>query len=133
MNDQKRRALEAAGWVTGDAGDFLGLTDEERCLVGLRANLSKLVIGLRESQGLTRQQLARMLHEKASHVAGIETGGAGVSLDSMFLALFKLGGSVQQLASEMTVSSSEPRFVQGHAVQVTRSHSLTKSVRKKSG
>lgn len=30
MDDDKRSALEAAGWQLGDAEDFLGLTDEER-------------------------------------------------------------------------------------------------------
>ena len=37
MNDAKRKALAAAGFVCGDAEDFLGLTDGERKLVDLRA------------------------------------------------------------------------------------------------
>ena len=35
MNIDKRLALEAAGWISGDAEDFLELTPEERHLVEL--------------------------------------------------------------------------------------------------
>lgn len=34
MNEGKQKALEAAGYVFGDAEDFLGMTDEERAEVG---------------------------------------------------------------------------------------------------
>ena len=40
MNKAKREALEQAGWVLGDAEDFLELTDEERHLVELRIAVS---------------------------------------------------------------------------------------------
>jgi len=30
MTTDKRRKLERAGWVIGDAGDFLGLSPDER-------------------------------------------------------------------------------------------------------
>ncbi len=36
MNDDKRKALEAAGWKAGTAQEFLGLTDEEASEVKCR-------------------------------------------------------------------------------------------------
>jgi Helix-turn-helix len=97
MNQQDRETLEAAGWTAGDAEDFLGLTAEERRLVDLRAMLSRTILSIREAQGLTRRQLARKLKEPVAHVAAIETGGVGVTLDSMFLALFALGRTLESL------------------------------------
>lgn len=41
MNKGKRKALEAVGWRVGDAGDFLGLTEEEHRLVELRVSFRR--------------------------------------------------------------------------------------------
>jgi hypothetical protein len=54
MNESKKRALEAAGWVMGDAEEFLELTVEERQLVELRVAVSRAVRALRERQNLTQ-------------------------------------------------------------------------------
>ena len=43
MNKDKQRALEAAGFVFGDAEDFLELTPEEQELVELRIAVSRAV------------------------------------------------------------------------------------------
>lgn len=42
MDEAQRARLEAAGWKTGDYGDFLGLTDEERAIVESRLELQRL-------------------------------------------------------------------------------------------
>src|SRR5262245_20373486 len=95
MNREKRKALEAAGWVIGDAEDFLELSAEERQLVEVRAAISRIVRERREKQHLTQSQVARMLGTSQPRFAKIEAGSPGVSLDLMIRALFTLGGSVR--------------------------------------
>ncbi|MGP0064667.1 MAG: helix-turn-helix domain-containing protein [Isosphaeraceae bacterium] len=97
MNQEKQRALEAAGFVFEDAEDFLELTVEERRLVDLRFAVSRAVRARREQQHLTQLQVAKRLKSSQSRVAKMEAGSADVSLDLMFRALFALGGSVQEL------------------------------------
>src|SRR5690348_936540 len=98
MDTKKRKALEAAGFRVGDAEDFLGLTEEERQLVGLRLALSRAIRRLREATPLTQQQLATRLKSSQSRVAKIEAAEPGVSLDLLFRALFALGGSLADLS-----------------------------------
>lgn len=43
MDAKKRRVLTAAGFRSGSAEDFLGLTDEERHLVDLRLQVSRAI------------------------------------------------------------------------------------------
>ncbi len=97
MNEDKRQALEAAGWVVGDAEDFLDLTSEERQLVELRVVVSRAVRVLRERQNLTQTQVAKKLKTSQPRVAKIESGASDVSLDLMFRGLFVLGGSLKDL------------------------------------
>ena len=97
MNKEKRRALEAAGFVFEDAEDFLELTAEERRLVELRLAVSRAVRARREQQHLTQEQVARKLKSSQSRVAKMEAGAADVSLDLLFRGLFVLGGSLNDL------------------------------------
>lgn len=99
MNPRKRSALEAAGFVFGDAEDFLGLDDEERRLVELRVAVSRKVRQLRERRQWTQAQLAEKLGSSQSRIAKIETGVRGVSLDLMFRGLFAVGGTLADLAA----------------------------------
>ena len=94
MNDKKRKALEAAGYRVGDVGDFLGLSEEERALVELRAAVSAAVHERRTKRKLTQAKLAELLHSSQSRVAKIEAGSCDVSLDLMFRSLFAMGGGV---------------------------------------
>ena len=43
MDEGKRRRLEAAGWKTGSAYDFLEMTDEEASYVELKLVLSHVL------------------------------------------------------------------------------------------
>jgi predicted XRE-type DNA-binding protein len=97
MNQKKRQALEAAGFVFEDAEDFLELSVEERRLVDLRLAVSRAVRARREQQHLTQEQVARKLKSSQSRVAKLEAGAADVSLDLMFRGLFALGGSLKDL------------------------------------
>jgi hypothetical protein len=97
MNKNKRQALEAAGWIVGDAEDFLELTAEERHLVELRVAVSRAVRALRERQHLTQAQVARKLKTSQPRFAKLESGASDVSLDLMFRGLFALGGTLKDL------------------------------------
>jgi predicted XRE-type DNA-binding protein len=76
LNKAKRQALEAAGWVLGDPGDFLELTHEERHLVELRVAVSRAVRALRERQNLTQTRVAKRLKTSQPRVAKIESGAS---------------------------------------------------------
>ena len=97
MNKDKKRALEEAGWVFGDAGDFLALTPEERELIELRLAVSSAVRRQRLKQGLTQAQAAKMLGTSQPRVAKIESGARDVTLDLMFRGLYCLGGSIKDI------------------------------------
>jgi predicted XRE-type DNA-binding protein len=97
MNKEKRRALEAAGFVFEDAEDFLELTAEERQLVELRLIISRAIRARREQQNLTQEQVARKLKSSQSRVAKMEAGSADVSLDLLFRGFFALGGTLKDL------------------------------------
>jgi ribosome-binding protein aMBF1 (putative translation factor) len=97
MNEEKRRALEAAGFIFEDAEDLLELTAEERRLLELRLAVSLAVRARREQQHLTREPLARELKSSQSRVAKKEAGAADVSLDLLFRGPFALGGSLKDL------------------------------------
>jgi len=116
MNEAKRKALEAAGFSTGDAADFLELTEHERQLVELRVMLGREVRRLRQQRVLTQAKLAGLLETSQSRVAKIEAAEAGVSLDLMFSAFFAVGGQVSQLS----VSSLQPSLSSGARAGHTR-------------
>src|SRR5687767_6222590 len=97
MKNDKRKALEAAGFRVGDAEDFLDLSEEERRLVELRLSLSRAVRKLRGKRGLTQQQLAARLKSSQSRVAKIESAAADVSLDLLFRGFFAVGGKFPDL------------------------------------
>jgi predicted XRE-type DNA-binding protein len=97
MNRDKRQALEAAGFVFGDAEDFLELTPEERDLVELRLAVSRAVRARRVQQHLTQAEVAKRLKTSQPRIAKIEAGASDVSLDLMFRGLFALGGTMKDV------------------------------------
>jgi predicted XRE-type DNA-binding protein len=113
MNKDKRQALEAAGFVIGDAGDFLGLTDDERQLVELRVAVSRAVRARREQQSLTQTQVAKKLKTSQPRVAKIEAGASDVSLDLMFRGFFVLGGNLKDLRAIFCPSKAGSQLDRG--------------------
>ncbi len=101
MNRDKRKALEAAGWVFGNSEDFLELSDEERGLVELHSAVSDAVHARRLHRGLTQSDVAKRLGTSQPRVAKIEAGASEVSLDLMFRSLFALGGTMEDVRSVM--------------------------------
>jgi DNA-binding XRE family transcriptional regulator len=105
MDEAKRKRLEAAGWVLGDYGDFLGLTEAERQHVELRLALCRGIKELRAAKGLTQKALGKMIDSTQSRIAKVESGTTiEVSLDLMFRAFFAIGGKLEDLTSHRAPS-----------------------------
>lgn len=102
MDARKRKRLEAAGWRTGDASDFLGLSTEEAALVDMRLAVSDGLRARRQAVGLTQAALARKLASSQSRVAKMEAADPSVSLDLLMRAFFATGATKKDLARILT-------------------------------
>jgi DNA-binding XRE family transcriptional regulator len=102
MRAEKRRQLERAGWTVGDAGDFLGLTAEERRFVDAKLALADGLRRRRERLGLTQVDLAERLGSSQSRVAKMEAAHRTVSTDLLLKSLFRLGASPADVARLLT-------------------------------
>lgn len=106
MEAWKKKALEANGYTVGDAGDFLGLSDEERHMVAARVALARAVRRRRETAKLSQGELAERIQSSQARVSKIESAVRGVSLDLMAKSLFAAGGDLNDLARAFTRPSS---------------------------
>jgi ribosome-binding protein aMBF1 (putative translation factor) len=97
MGTAKLKRLQAAGWKTGSASEFLGLSDEEAMLVDLKLSLVDAVRQSRQKRGLSQIDLAQRMGSSQSRVAKLETGDSLVSLDLIVRAFFAAGGTRQEL------------------------------------
>ena len=97
MSTAKLKRLHAAGWKTGDAREFLGLSEEEAMLVDLKLSLVDAVRQSRQKRGLSQIELAQRMGSSQSRVAKLETGDPSVSLDLIMRAFFVSGGTRQEL------------------------------------
>jgi predicted XRE-type DNA-binding protein len=93
MDKAKRDRLAAAGWRSGDAADFLELTEEEAAFVELKLALADYLREVRTRNSWTQSQVARRLGSSQSRVAKMEAADASVSLDLLVKSLLTLGAS----------------------------------------
>ena len=93
MKATKRKRLQAAGWKTGTAAEFLNLSDSEAALVELKLALVTAVRRTRQKRGLSQIELAQRMRSSQSRIAKIEAGDASVSLDLIVRALIAAGAS----------------------------------------
>ena len=75
---------------TGDAGDFLDLSVEERRFVDVKLALADGLRRRREALGLTQGQVAARLGSSQSRVAKMEAAHRSVTTDLLLKALFRL-------------------------------------------
>ena len=94
MNDTKRKALEAAGWMFGDAADFLEMSDQERQLLDTRVELALAVRRQRKAAHLSQKELGMRLKTSQPRIAKIERAAADVSLDQLVSAFTAAGGKI---------------------------------------
>ena len=93
MAKAQKDRLEHAGWRSGDAGDFLGLSEQERAFVEVKLALADYLRELRMENAWTQVQVARRLGSSQSRVAKMEAGDASVSVDLLVRSLLALGAS----------------------------------------
>ena len=98
MRADKRRKLERAGWTLGDAGDFLGLSADERRFVDVKLALADGLRRLRERLGLTQIEVAQRFGSSQSRVAKMEAANRTVTTDLLLKSLFRLGASPRDVA-----------------------------------
>lgn len=98
MRETKRRRLAEKGWKTGNAKEFLGLSDQENAYIDLRLKLAEGVKARRIRQRLTQIELAKAMQSSQSRIAKMEAGDPTVSLDLLVKSLLALGASARELA-----------------------------------
>lgn len=103
MDADKRKALELAGWQTGDAADLLGLNTEERQLLDTRVELALAVRRQREARQLSQKQLGTILKTSQPRIARIEQAASDVSLDQIVRAFTAAGGRIVVKAVKPTL------------------------------
>jgi predicted XRE-type DNA-binding protein len=106
VQKSKQRRLERAGWTAGDAGDFLGLTAEERRFIETKLALAAGLRRWRERLGLTQTEVAHRFGSSQSRVAKMEAADKSVTTDLLLRVLFRLGAKRQDVARLL---SSKPR------------------------
>ncbi|MBU4555708.1 MAG: helix-turn-helix domain-containing protein [Actinobacteria bacterium] len=97
MDETKKSQLGTAGWRSGDAADFLGLTAEEAAFVELKLALADFLRDIRVGRGWTQTHVAHMLGSSQSRVAKMEAADLSVSVDLMVKSLLTLGASRQEV------------------------------------
>jgi DNA-binding XRE family transcriptional regulator len=102
MNRSKADKLAKLGYRVTTTQEFLGLSDEEIALIGLKLALIEKLKKIRASKNITQQQLARLINSSQSRVAMLERGRPDVSLDLICRALFALGITRRELGKAIT-------------------------------
>ncbi len=105
MEQSKQERLAAHGWQVGRVGDFLGLSSEEAEYIEVKLALSQEVRALRQRQGLTQDEVARLAGSSRSRVAKMEAGDPSVSIDLLMKTLIALGASRQEIADTIGADS----------------------------
>ena len=108
MDAEKRKRLEAAGYVVGDIGEFLGLTPEEVQLIDLKIEVARAIKAARVASGITQAQLAKKVGSSQPRIAAAETGGSGATLDLLFRMLFAVGGKLGRSVESATKKRATP-------------------------
>ena len=119
MEQTKRKRLEAAGWQTGSAADFVGLTYEEAAYVEVRVRLSDALKARRIASELSQKAVAKAIASSQSRVAKMEAADPSVSLDLLIRALIALGVSLAELGRIMGFDEPEVITVQDTAAAQT--------------
>ena len=99
MDAERRRALEAQGYVVTTAAEWLGLSQAESDYIRITLDLRRLIRFSRERAGLTQAQAARKLKSSQSRVSKMEAGDPTVSLDLLVSSALTLGATRSEVAA----------------------------------
>ncbi len=124
MRTSKRNKLEQAGWAVGSTADFLGLSQEEEAIVGMKLALARNIKRRRREAKLTQQQFAKRLGSSQSRVAKMEAADGSVSMELLVRGLLSLGASrkeVGAIVGTRTVSRKPARASNAQTRKLARS------------
>ncbi len=107
MRSDKRRRLERAGWIVGDADAFLELSADERRFIETKLALAAGLRRRREALGLTQTDMADRFGSSQSRVAKMEAADKSVSTDLLLRSLYRLGASRRDVAKLLSPSSRQ--------------------------
>jgi predicted XRE-type DNA-binding protein len=102
MDAKTRKKLEAAGWKTGNARDFLELSDAEAEFIEMKLALAQDLRARRLERHLNQTQVARIVGSSQSRVAKMEAADPSVSIDLLVKSLLKLGAARKDLAKALS-------------------------------
>jgi DNA-binding XRE family transcriptional regulator len=105
MDEQKRKRLEAAGWVETTVQEFLDLDDADISYIQLKLALSRALKARRLARNLTQAQFAKAIKSSQSRVAKMEGGDPSVSVDLLMRSLFALETTIEEMASLILVTA----------------------------
>jgi hypothetical protein len=114
MDSAKRKKLEAAGWKTGDAADFLDMNEAERQVLDARVKLALAIRRQRQACRLSQKALGLKLGTTQPRVAKIERAASDVSLDQLMRAFAAVGG---RIVVKDAVAKSKGRALPAKAAQ----------------
>lgn len=106
MDTQKKKELEAKGWMTTTVQDFLELTPEEVAYIELKLKLSRELKTRRTAMNLTQEELAERIQSSQSRIAKMEKGDSSVSVDLLIRSLFALEATSNDIARAITVKEN---------------------------
>lgn len=106
MDKKTKKKLEAAGWATGDAKDFLGLCDAEAEFIEMKLALADDFRTRRRELGLTQAEVAKIIGSSQSRVAKMEAADSSVSVDLLIRSLLKLGAERRDVAEAVSGRSA---------------------------
>ena len=109
MDKKKKERLAAAGWHSGNAAEFLGLSPEEIEFVELKLALSSELKDVRAENGLSQVELAQRLGSSQSRVAKMEASDPSVSIDLLIRGLLAAGASKNDIASAIAKPAAKRR------------------------
>ena len=104
MDKATKKKLEAKGWNTGDAQDFLGLSDAEAAFIDMKLALAEDLRARRLRKHLNQTQLAKIIGSSQSRVAKMEAADPSVTVDLLIRSLLKLGAERPDVAKALAAS-----------------------------
>jgi predicted XRE-type DNA-binding protein len=102
MDSKFKQQLEAAGWVVGDAEEFLGLSEAESEFIKMKLALARNLKDRRLARRLNQTQVAKIVGSSQSRVAKMEAADPTVSVDLLIRSLLKLGATRTDVAEAVS-------------------------------
>lgn len=104
--ERRRKELEERGFLQATVGDWLDLTPEQVEMIEMRVALATMLRRLREREGMTQTDVARLLETSQPRVSKMESGDPSVTIDLLIRALLVLGVPRSKIARALAARTS---------------------------